>query len=82
MAYLLHSFRSSDEKMSRELTEFSIEGWMRTMRSVQLSAQDQRDASQGRGLGNRDGMALLEAADGLFGHDHNSTGALMGSAWH
>ena len=43
----------------------------------QLSAQDQRDASQGRGLGNRDGVALLEAADGLFGQDHNSTGALM-----
>ena len=47
------------------------------MRSVQLPAEDQRDASQARGLGNRDGMALLEAADGLFGHDHNSTGALM-----
>ena len=44
----------------------------------QLSAQDLRgDAGQGRGLGYRDGPALLEAADGLFGHDRNSAGALM-----
>jgi len=43
----------------------------------QLSAQDQRDAGQGRGLGYRDGMTLLEAADGRFGHDRDSAGALM-----
>ena len=43
----------------------------------QLSAQDQRDAGQERGLGYRDGMTLLEAADGLFGHDRDSAGALM-----
>ena len=44
----------------------------------QLSAQDLRgDAGQGRGLEYRDGPALLEAADGLFGHDRNSAGALM-----
>ena len=44
----------------------------------QLSAQDLRgDAGQGRGLEYRDGPALLEAADGRFGHDRDSAGALM-----
>ena len=44
----------------------------------QLSAQDLRgEAGQGRGLEYRDGPALLEAADGLFGHDRNGAGALM-----
>ena len=61
-----------DEIRPAEVAEFSSAAG-----AGQLSAQDQRDAGQGRGSGYCDSMTLSEAADGRFGHDRDSAGALM-----